>query len=92
MLKENVLHTLKKILPAGQVFTDRASMIAYEVDAGLDKGLPEGVVFPRTTEEVMRVMRWASAQGIPLIARGAGTGLSGGAVADRGASLLNSRT
>ncbi|GCE26280.1 lactate dehydrogenase [Dictyobacter alpinus] len=88
MLKESVLHTLKKILPPGQVFTDRASLIAYEVDAGLDRGLPEGVVFPRTTEDVMRVMRWAADNGIPLVARGAGTGLSGGAVATRGGIIV----
>ncbi|BCL82353.1 lactate dehydrogenase [Ktedonobacteria bacterium brp13] len=88
MLKENVLHSLKALLPGGQVFVDRATLISYEVDAGLDKGLPEAVVFPRTTEEVMRVVRWANEHGIPLIARGAGTGLSGGAVAERGGIIV----
>lgn len=88
MLKESVLHTLKKILPPGRVFTDRASLIAYEVDAGLDKGIPEGVVFPRTAEEVVHVIRWAAAHNVPLIARGAGTGLSGGAVAERGGIIV----
>ncbi|GCE04656.1 FAD-binding oxidoreductase [Dictyobacter aurantiacus] len=88
MLKESVLYTLKKTLPPGQIFTDRASLVAYEVDAGLDKGLPEGVVFPRTTDDVVNVVRWASAHGVPLIARGAGTGLSGGAVADRGGIIV----
>lgn len=88
MLKEGVIHALKNVLPAGRVLTDRATLISYEVDAGLDKGFPTGVVFPRTAEEVMRVMRWASTYGVPLIARGAGTGLSGGAVADRGGVIV----
>ncbi|MBV9711603.1 MAG: FAD-binding protein [Ktedonobacteraceae bacterium] len=88
MLKENVLSSLKNILPEGQIFMDRASLIAYEADAGVDKGLPDVVVFPHTAEEVARVVSWASQYGVPIVARGAGTGLSGGAVADRGGIIL----
>ncbi len=85
MLKEITISLLKSILPKGQVFTDRSSLVAFEVDAGIDKGLPDAIVFPRTAEEVARVVRWAAEHHVPLVARGAGTGLSGGAVADRGA-------
>jgi glycolate oxidase subunit GlcD len=88
MLKENVLSLLKSILPHGQVFMDRASLVAYEADAGVDKGLPDAVVFPHTAEEVVRIVSWASKYHIPIIARGAGTGLSGGAVADRGGIII----
>src|SRR5579859_939781 len=88
MLQESVLHTLKAVLPKGQVFTDKAALVAYEADAGLDKGLPEGVVFPRTPEEVAQVARWAAEHRVLLIGRGAGTGLSGGAVADRGGVIV----
>ncbi len=88
MLKESVLYSLRALLPKGQVFTDHATLISYEVDGGMDKGIPEGVVFPRSTEEVMRVVRWASEHGVPLVARGAGTGLSGGAVADHGGIVV----
>src|SRR5512142_667150 len=88
MLKETALHSLKTLLPRGQVFTDRASLVAYEADAGLDKGAPEGIVFPRTIEEVQAIVRWAAKHDVPLIARGAGTGLSGGAVADRGGVVV----
>src|SRR5258708_36891305 len=88
MLKEDVLRSLKTLLPSGQVFTDRASLISYEVDAGLDSGVPEGVVFLQSVEDVVRVVRWAAEHAVPLIARGAGTGLSGGAVADRGGVIV----
>src|SRR5579885_2302266 len=88
MVKEVAFHTLKTLLPKGQVFTDRASLVTYEVDAGGDKGMPEGVVFPRTPDEVARVVRWAAEHNVPLVARGAGTGLSGGAVADRGGIIV----
>lgn len=88
MLQDTTLRSLHTLLPKGQVFTDRASLIAYEVDGGLDRGLPEGVVFPRTAEEMAQIVRWAAAHNVPLVARGAGTGLSGGAVADRGGLIV----
>src|SRR5437588_625468 len=88
MLKENAIRSLKTLLPKGQVFTDRASLISYEADGGLDKGMPEGVVFPHSTGYVVRIVRWAAEHTVPLIARGAGTGLSGGAVADRGGIIV----
>src|SRR6266704_1544788 len=88
MLKENAIRSLKALLPKGQVFTDRASLISYEADGGLDKGMPEGVVFPHSTGDVVRIVQWAAERSVPLIARGAGTGLSGGAVADRGGIIV----
>src|SRR2546430_6790382 len=88
MLKENVIRSLKTLSPKGQVFTDRASLISYEADGGLDKGMPEGVVFPHSTGDVVRIVQWAAEHSVPLIARGPGTGLSGGAVADRGGIIV----
>jgi hypothetical protein len=41
MLREAALRSLRTLLPKGQVFTDRASLLTYEVDAGLDRGLPD---------------------------------------------------
>jgi D-lactate dehydrogenase (cytochrome) len=87
-LKEHELQSLKKLLPKGQVFTDRASLVSYEVDAGLDRGMPEGIVFPNSADDVQRIVLWAAEHSVPLIARGAGTGLSGGAVADQGGIIV----
>ena len=70
------------------MFTDHATLISYEADAGNDKGMPEGVVFPHSAEDVVRIVRWAATHAVPLVARGAGTGLSGGAVADRGGLIV----
>ena len=88
VLREHELRSLKTLLPPGRVFTDQASLISYEVDAGMDRGRPEGVVFPHSARDVVRVVRWAAKHAVPLIARGAGTGLSGGAVADRGGIIV----
>src|SRR5579884_3621635 len=89
MLKETALRSLMTLLPKGQVFSDRAALLAYEADAGIDKAIPEGIVFPRDVDDVVRIVRWAAEYGVPLVARGAGTGLSGGAVADRGGVVVD---
>ncbi len=89
MLKETIRRSLMALLPKGQVFVDRSALLAYEADAGIDKGLPEGVVFPRHADDVVRIMCWAAEHAVPLVARGAGTGLSGGAVADRGGIVVD---
>jgi glycolate oxidase subunit GlcD len=88
MLKEGKLESLEGLLSRGQVFTDPATLMTYEIDAGVDRGMPEGLVFPQSAEDVVQLVRWAKEQNIPLIARGAGTGLSGGAVADRGGIIV----
>jgi glycolate oxidase subunit GlcD len=89
MLKETARRSLMTLLPKGQVFVDRSALLAYEADAGIDKGIPEGIVFPRHADDVARIMRWAAEHAVPLVARGAGTGLSGGAVADRGGIVVD---
>src|SRR5215469_2649757 len=52
----------------------------YEYDGSVDKARPELVVFPRTTDEVSRIVRITAESGVPIVGRGAGTGLSGGAI------------
>src|SRR5579863_4449681 len=88
MLKENKLRSLEALLGKGQVFLDTATLITYELDAGADRGMPEGLVFPQSVEDVVQLVRWAGEQSVPLVARGAGTGLSGGAVADQGGIII----
>src|SRR5947209_4243366 len=88
MLNGHAQQSLKALLGKNQVFTDTASLFAYEVDAGLDRGMPDGVVLPQSAEDVALVARWAAEHAMPLIGRGAGTGLSGGAVAEHGGLIL----
>lgn len=51
--------------------------------------LPLGVVFAETVEQVQATMRWAHAHGVPVVTRGAGTGLAGGATARSGEIVLS---
>lgn len=70
-------------LPDGMVVTDPAVTDGYRHDRALDPaaGKPLAVVRPRRTGEVQTVLRWATANRVPVVTRGAGTGLSGGATA-----------
>ncbi len=88
MLTKTQLQPLAKLFNKRQLATDAVELITYEVDAGFDRGKPDGVFYPESTADVSRLMRWASEQGIPLVARGAGTGLSGGAVAEHGGIIV----
>jgi glycolate oxidase len=60
----------------------------YEYDGSIDKARPELVVFPRTTEEVAAIVRIATQHGVPIVGRGAGTGLSGGAIPRAGGVIV----
>ncbi len=60
----------------------------YEYDGSIEKGLPECVVFPKSTQDVVRIVRVAADHKLPLIGRGAGTGLSGGAIPTEGGLMI----
>jgi glycolate oxidase len=79
----SVLDSLIAELPEGMVVTDPTITEGYRQDRALDPsaGKPLAVVRPQRTEEVQTVMRWASAHQVPVVPRGAGSGLSGGATA-----------
>src|SRR5512137_1895712 len=63
--------------------------MTYDVDAGLSRGLPDGVVLPESAGDVLRLVEWASDHRVPLVARSSGTGLSGGGVASRGGIVVS---
>lgn len=82
-------HELTSLVPKGQVLHTDEDLRPYESD-GLTvfKRAPLAVVLPATIEEVQAVMRWASTRQVPVVARGAGTGLSGGALPHEDGILL----
>ncbi len=60
----------------------------YEYDGSVDKARPDIVVFPRSTEDVVALVKLANQFEIPVIGRGAGTGLSGGAIPREGGMVV----
>jgi glycolate oxidase len=61
----------------------------YEYDGSVDKARPDVVVFPTSTAEVSALVKLARQAGIPITGRGAGTGLSGGAIAREGGMMIS---
>lgn len=83
------LASLKALLGPGQIVDNPVELLTYLGDGGLDQAVPVGVAFPYATEDVRTLVRWGAENGVPVVARGAGTGLAGGAVALRGGLLLS---
>src|SRR2546430_15070963 len=80
---------LASIVGARHVREARAERVTYSMD-GLPthRRLPDLVVLPGTREELIAVVRLLAAHDVPFVPRGAGTGLSGGALADEGSVLI----
>lgn len=88
-LPESLRTELERIVGADGVLTDPIQLLAYDCDAyTIEKALPTAVVLPQTTEQVAAVVRLATREGLPIVPRGAGTGLSGGALATQGGIVL----
>ncbi|MFH5821260.1 FAD-binding oxidoreductase [Georgenia sp. AZ-5] len=85
-----VLAALRRELPADRVRADADTLAAYAGDASglLPAGPPAAVAAPRTVPEVQAVMRIATALRAPVVVRGAGSGLAGGATASPGGIVL----
>jgi glycolate oxidase len=81
-------HDLRRQLPDGQVLDAVEDRTLYAYDGTSAKALPEAVVTVRSPQEVATVLRYASAHGVPVVPRGAGSGLSGGSVPAQGGIAL----
>ena len=88
---DDVLRELVGALPDGVVVTAPDALEKYRFDWTHDAtaGTPLAAVRAETAEQVQVTMRWASAHGIPVVPRGAGSGLSGGALAVDGGIVLS---
>jgi glycolate oxidase len=80
---------LRPLLPELAVVAKRQELLAYDCDGlTLHRHQPPVVVLPETTEQVAAVVRCCAELGVPFIARGSGTGLSGGALAEQEAVVI----
>ncbi|HYL78894.1 MAG TPA: FAD-linked oxidase C-terminal domain-containing protein [Bryobacteraceae bacterium] len=81
--------SIGKLLGARGYLHQPEDLALYEYDGGVDKARPDLVVFPQSTEEVATVVRIANEHSIPIVGRGAGTGLSGGAIPRAGGIIIS---
>lgn len=86
--RAGAIEALEAVLGAGAVLHRPEDVLVYEYDYGLDRGLPNLVVFPSDAGEVAAIAAIAARYGLPLIARGAGTGIAGGAVPIQGGMVV----
>jgi glycolate oxidase len=89
MLKPAIIEALQHIVGAANVLTESDERLVYECDGlTMFKSLPEAVIFPTSTPQVAEVVRLANREQLPFVARGGGTGLSGGALAVEGGIMI----
>lgn len=83
---------LRSLLRDDQILSGPATERAYDCDAyTVDRAKPTVVVLPETTLEVAALVRWCVAANVPFTARGAGTGLSGGAMPALGGVVISTK-
>src|SRR3954465_6748718 len=88
MWSNRVTKQLKKIVGKDAVLDRPEDLMLYEYDGGVDRGSPDVVCFPQTTEQVSAILKLATKLKIPIVPRGAGTGLSGGSIARQGGIVI----
>src|SRR6266852_8549567 len=88
--KAGLRRELESLLGKSAVLSDPEELLVYESDGlVLFRALADFVVFPTSTEQVSLVVKLANREGMPFVARGAGTGLSGGCLPAEGGLVIS---
>src|SRR5512143_6736 len=84
-----LVRELRGIVGDHYVLVEKEDVIVYEQDGSIFQVMPEIVVLPADVEEVSAVVKAAKHAGVPIVPRGSGTGLAGGAVPAEGGIVLS---
>jgi len=88
--KRALRRELEGMLGKGAVLSEPEELLVYESDGlVLFRALADFVVFPTSTEQVSEIVKLANREGMPFVARGAGTGLSGGCLPAEGGLVIS---
>jgi glycolate oxidase len=88
-LTSNLIADLTAIVGAENVLHHHDELVVYECDGYvIDKNMPDVVVFPNSTEEVVEIVKLCGKAGVPFVPRGAGTSLAGGTLALGGGVMI----
>lgn len=89
MLKPHIREQLAAVVGEKWLKDDAESLVSYSYDATpLYQSMPDGVVFPGSTQEVSDIVKICAANGIPIVGRGAGSNLCGGTVPLQGGLII----
>ena len=87
--RDAIISGLAKLVAPDALITSEDERRPYETDAlTAYRRMPLAVVLPSTTQEVAAVLRYCSEQGVPVVPRGAGTSLAGGAIPQEDAVVI----
>src|ERR687897_1330014 len=89
MDKKNLVDQLCAIVGARYVLVEKEDVIVYEQDGSIFQVMPEMVVLPGNVEQVAAIVKAAKQANVPIVPRGSGTGLAGGAVPAEGGIVLS---
>lgn len=87
-MNQEIIKELIEIVGEDNLTTDQIDKITHSYDATQKKYFPDVVVYASNTEEISRIVKIANKWNVPLIPRGAGSGLSGGSVPVQGGIVL----
>src|ERR1043166_1072603 len=88
-ISSKVIDALREIVGVDGLISHPQELLVYECDAfTMEKNLPQVVVLPRSTDEVVRIVKLCAAEKLPFILRGAGTSLSGAVLPVEGGVMI----
>jgi len=88
-MQKALLERLASIVGAEHISWSGGDLRNYQYDGSIDRALPEAVVLPDSALEIAAIIRACNEFACPYLARGAGTGLSGGAIPERGGVVIS---
>jgi glycolate oxidase len=89
MSRNALINELRAIVGEHYVLIEKEDVIVYEQDGSIFQVMPEIVVLPANVEQVSAVIKAAKRANVPIVPRGSGTGLAGGAVPAEGGIVLS---
>ena len=89
MSRDTLIDELRTIVGENYLLLEKEDVIVYEQDGSIFQVMPEIVVLPGDVEQVAGVVKAARRANVPIVPRGSGTGLAGGAVPAEGGILLS---
>src|ERR1700733_4145643 len=88
-MHRSIIRELETLLGASAVLCSSDDLLLYEYDGSIEESHPNAIVFPARKEDVVTIVTLANRHSLPIVGRGAGTGLSGGALARRGGIVVS---
>ena len=88
-MKKKIIVQIDSILGPDNILTSKEELLCYSFDSGSRSSLPEAVIFPQNTGQICQILNLANQYSIPVIPRGAGSGMTGGCVPVQGGIVMS---